>query len=299
MKLGIVVVYLVNEEDEKLLDLHLDQIEKHTQTPCTIYGSVNRLVPKFGQKLEQHPRVRICKCPTTDLRDKEEHSFYLEHLIRVAIEDGVSHVAILHVDSFPIRSGWAEELASRLSDSCVLAAIVRDEKHDRKPLTACLFFHRDFYLKYHPTLLLSEAERSSPKYKQYCQEFEPVVESGIGYGFKAYSEGLSWYPLLKSNRGEDYGWSGGIYDDLIFHLGGAVWLGDESLRNTSILRKFGSVLFLNRIKEAMKSVIPRPMWKYFHGPVNLLVKKPLFEHLRVQLFEDPESLLNYLRTGKA
>jgi len=298
MKLGIVVVYLVNEEDEKLLDLHLNQIEKHTQIPYTIYGSVKRLALKFRPKLEQHPKVRICECPTTNLRDKEEHSFYLEHLIRAAMEDGVSHVAILHVDSFPICSGWAEELAGKLSESCVLAAIARDEKHDRQPLTACIFFHRGFYLKYQPTLLLSGAERSSSEYKQYRQEFPHVGDSGIGYGFKIYSEGLSWLPLLKSNKGEDYGFSGGIYGDLVFHLGGAIWLGDEALKNTGILRKLSSVLFLNRMQEAMKRIIPRPFWKYFHGPVNLMVKKPLFEQLRTRLFEDPESFLNYLRTGK-
>jgi hypothetical protein len=218
MKLGIVVVYLFNEKSAPLLDVHLRHIAQHTQAPYVIYAGVNRLAPAYRQRLAEHPNVRLCACPETDLRGGPEHAFYLEHLVKRAIEDGVTHIVTLHLDSFPIRSGWAEELAGRLSDTCALATIDRIN-------TACLFFRRDFYLTYHPTFLLSEAERADPTFRQYLAEHDPAQHSGIGYGFTAYANGLSWY-YLKRDAPVLQPQSAWTFDGLIFHVGGAVRLGE-------------------------------------------------------------------------
>ena len=308
MKLGIVVVYLVSEKNEKLLDLHLSQIERHTTVPYTVYGSINRLLPKFRHKLKSNPRAKVCEYPVTDLRDVEEHSFYLEHLVRTAIEDGSSHIVTLHVDSFPIRSGWAEELAGKLSESQIFAT------PSYGAYTACLFFHRDFYLKCHPTFLLSEADRSSPKYKQFCREFRHLPHSGMGYLFKAYLEGLSWYPLTESNRGDSrYVFISSIYDDLIFHLGTATKFDRRSLKQTNLLqmRKWvyrrlwvpivRAILDMGTQQRVLKRkrfvMIRRPLrWAWRHiGRPNFYV--PTFEDARKQLLEDPESYLNSLRAS--
>lgn len=307
MKLGIVVVYLVAEEDERLLDLHLYQIEKCTQVPYEIYASCERLSPELQEKLEQHPKVRICECPKTSLRLGEEHSFYQEHLVKIAIENGSTHIAALHVDSFPVRSGWAREMAGKLSESCVLAAVMREENGDLKPHSTCLLFHRDFYLKYHPTFELSKAEVSSQKYKQYLHEFKHVADSGVGYGFKVYSEGFSWYSLLRSNKNEEHHLFGVIYGDLIFHLGAAsqkykLSRADVLHINASkaksplnFLLFIGSILFPSRVKEIALSILP----KWFMGPYAhaAVVNEDFYESARKQLLENPDSYLNYLRTG--
>lgn len=337
MKLGIVVVYLASEENERLLDLHLNQIEKYTKVPYTIYGSANRLLPQFLHKLQQHPEVKICECPTTDLRGAEEHSFYLEHLVKEAIEDGASHIVTLHVDSFPIRSGWVEELANKLSNSCMLATVTFGA------YTACLFFQRGFYLKYHPTLLLSETERLSEKYMQFRQGFEHLLHSGIGYCFKAYSEGFTCSLLKETNKSNArYGFFSKIYDDIIFHLGSAAYSeNDESPKNAVALRKSSFPPLLQRGQEAIRFIIPksirqwacRRLWITIHriflelifrytrklqkvvDIISLIIpkkamgwvwnqfvipifSKPVFEFARKQLLEDPESYFNYLRTGK-
>ena len=309
MKLGILNNYLVNERDEKLLDLHLDQIERHTGVPYTIYATVNGLLPQFRVKMERHHRVKICECPTAHLPIGQDHAFYLEHLIKTAIEDGCTHIVILHVDSFPVRSDWVEELAGKLSESYVFAAPYYGA------YTACLFFQRDFYLKYRPTFFIPEDERSSEKYKMFCKKFEHIPHAGAGYLFKAYSEGLSWYPLRESNKGNvHYGYICSIYDDLIFHLG-AVWTYSEYeiRKNTShiFVRKWAwkhfwfpifRILFSGTQQQALgakKFFIPRHLmslgWKHLGFPMFFT---PILWHERKQLLEDPESYLNYLRTGK-
>ena len=293
MKLGIVVVYLVREEDEKLLDLHLRQIEEHTQVPYTIYCSVNRLLPKFRSKLEQHPKIRICDCPTTGLRDAPEHSFYLEHLVGCAIADGVSHVVTLHVDSFPLRSGWAETLDGKLSDTTVFATT------GYGPYTACLFFRRDWYLNHHPRFLLTEAERASSEYKLFSQSVRHMVHSGAGYLFKAYTKGLAWYSLTQSNEDTTLGT---VYDDLIFHLYGLVRNASEPFNRNSLLGQPGYVLLLNRVRALSRKIIPnsikRYLWRRHGRTLGRTLDRPAFEYAKDQLKEDPESYLRSLRTGK-
>ncbi len=309
MKLGIVSNYLVREEDEKLLDLHLSQIERHTEIPYTIYATVNRLLPRFREKLEHRPEVKICDYPTTDLRGSEEQSYYLEHLVSKAIEEGSSHIVSLHVDSFPICSGWAKGLAEKVSESSVFAAVAYG------PYTACLFFQRDFYLKYRPTFELSETELSSEKYKRFCKEFKHIPHIGFGYFFKAFSEGLSWYPLVESNQGNArFIFLTTVYEDSIFHLGTATFSDYRPPGHISLigLRKWAwkrvwvpalRILLYSKIQQktlgARRFLIPRHLmgfgWKHLGFPTFY---KPIYWHERKQLLENPESYLNYLRTGK-
>jgi hypothetical protein len=298
-KLGIVVVYLVLEDDGDLLDLHLRQIEKHTHSPYTIYGMANRLLPQFRERLAQHPQVKISECPTTDLRGSAEHAYYLEHLIRVAIEDDVSHIVTLHVDSFPIRAAWEEKLAAKLRAPCAFITIERIH-------TACLFFHRDFYLQYRPTLYVAEDERSTAAYQHYLKKFDPELHSGIGYGFRAYVAGLSWNYLLKSADMHGYG---RIYDDMIFHLVGAVREGKPYSRDRSILARAGYV----RLLQKLSLFIPQGAKQWFRAHFSVLrkhlVERPIqeytplwvrekFERERKALLEDPEGYLKQVRTGQ-
>lgn len=309
MKLGIVVVYFVKEENEELLDLHLSQIERHTDVPYTIYGSVKRLLPRFREKVERQPKMKICDIPETPLRGDDEQTFYLEHLVKEAIQDGSSHIVTLHVDSFPIRSGWAEALAGKLSESCVFATPYYGN------YTACLFFQRDFHLKYRPAFRLSEVELSSPEYRVFCKKLKHIPHCGIGYFFKAYSEGLSWYPLAESNKGNaKFVLISSIYDDLIFHLNAAAFSENEPIQTTSFIpvRKWGwkhfwlpilRILLLTRTQQKLlgvkRFIIPRHLmsmgWKHLGFP---MFYQPIYWHERKQLLENPESYLNYLRTGK-
>jgi hypothetical protein len=323
VKLGIAVVYLLGKRNEPLLDLHLRQIEKNTEVPFTIYAACNRLLPQFRDKLTQHPRVKICACETyaskTGLlrQDQElaaakglafvdskyEHSWYLEQLIRTAIDDGVTHVAILHVDSFPIRLGWAKELCGILSQQCVLAAVTRDTKTDHKPLTAGILFARDFYTKYQPRLLLSQAEIDSADYTRYRQTCPHSGGSGVGYGFKVFKEGLTWHPLARTNIGGTHALAASVHGDLIFHLmATAVVEEQEGLDFTLRASQRGGIT--GAVARMACAIVPESIRGRIRQRISESLKawhrtgdRRAWEEERRMLFEDPERYLAYLRTG--
>lgn len=218
MKLGIVVVYMFSQAQEPLFDLHLRQIEKYTDVPYLIYCSVNRLPPEYRQRFAEHSQMLSFELPATELRGMHEHSYYLDRLIKKAIDDDATHIAVLHLDSFPIRARWIEELAGRLTTDCALATV----EHIN---TACLVFRRDFYLSCKPTMLVPESVEATPAYKEYVQAWNPEHHSGIGYGFAAFSNGFSVYYLPRTGRHPNYA---SIYGDMFFHLVGTMRLQSKS-----------------------------------------------------------------------
>lgn len=311
MKLGIAVVYLLGNKEERLLDLHFSQIEKHTNVPYRIYASVNRLPRRLRKKLMQNAKVKICDLPTTRSRSSREHAYYMDSLVRSAIEDGVTHVAMLHVDSFPVRAGWARELAARLSDSCVFAAVKRAENGEKRPNPTCIFFERDFYLKYKPALFAADHELTQDKYREYIRYLGDSIlisDTGVGYGYRAFAEGLSWDPLLRSNLNSDHYIIASIYGDLIFHLGGVS-------RPDKFFCADGRVVYKGRARKKQKFLVslfafflPRRLkdqLRYFLDIDSERERKRLddinqlaYQHARKRLLEDPESYIKYLQGEK-
>lgn len=239
MKLGIAVVYLVSEENEGLLDRHLHQIERHTEVPYTIYASTNRLLPCLRERLEAHPHIKICDCPATEQRNAQEHSYYLERLVEAAVEDGATHVVTLHVDSFPVATGWARTLAEKLTGPCVLATI--DDA-----FTACLFFTREFYLNHRPPFLLSEEERATPAYQAYHRQYpHHLPHSGIGFLYKVFTtEGLSWHLLDSADNR--------IFGGMLYHFGSVVLQKIDQLKADDRSSKNRQALTVQAVKRLKK-----------------------------------------------
>ena len=295
MKLGIVVVYLFGAEHEPLLDLHLRQIEKCTQIPYIIYCSVNRLAPKQRQRLAEYPQIRAFEFPPTELRGMREHSYYLDRLIRIAVDDGATHVATLHLDSFPLRIGWIEGLAARLTDTCVIATVDRIS-------TACLVFGRDFYLRYRPTMLVSESVKATPKYRNYIRTCNPDQHSGIGYGFAASTNDLSchYLPLTASHNGY-----GRIYDDTIFHLAGTIRIQPNkpsgtdkapSLLNRGLVRvvTVGRMLVPLDMQIRLRARFARWHDQMIEQP-RKKIEKPHHDAVARELLQTPDAFLDRLR----
>jgi hypothetical protein len=305
MRLGIVAVYMVREGSERLLDLHLDYIRAHTAAPFALYGCVNRLAPALRGRLASLPEFRTVDLPATDLRKSEEHAHYLERLIGAALADGATHVAVLHVDSFPVRTGWEGELAGRLSPTRPFAAAVRDGRLDRKPFTAGMLIASDFLRERRPRFLLDDRERASTAYKSYRRRFRHHPDSGVGYGFLAYREGLDWVALERTNRGEDHRHFGSVYGDTFFHLGAAAWGRKDfpgSRGPTAALdaraRLSGRVSgwVPRRLRIGIKRMVNRALPALDLGR-KYAANEEAFRAVRDRLFADPESYLRYLRFG--
>jgi hypothetical protein len=219
---------MISEENEQLLQVHLDFLARHTTVPYTIYAVVKSPTrPEIRKSLEQNPRIRIFNIPkprsgVPAQQVSYEHSIYLRKLTDIAVEDDITHLAVLHADSFPIKP-WVEELAAKLNDKCPVAAIMRLEDHDRKPHCSGMFFSKAFYALYQPTFRLSPKIMDTELYRRYRESHnnEIIGDTGVGFGYRLWLENLNWCPLIRSNKVDD-GTMGGIYGDLLYHLGGAV-----------------------------------------------------------------------------
>jgi hypothetical protein len=305
MKLGIVVVYMVREGSERLLDLHLEFIRRNTGGPFAIYGCVNRLVPALRRRLSSLPEFAPVDLPATELRGSEEHAYYLERLADAALADGATHVAVLHVDSFPIRASWCEELAGRLSPLRPFAAAVRDSRLDRKPFTAGMLIAGDFLRERRPRFLLTHDERASAAYRAYRRRVRHHPDSGVGYGFLAFREGLEWVPLERSNRGEDHCHFGSVYGDAFFHLGAAAWKRkdfpgsrgptaalDVRAGFSSRLSRFAPRSVRIGVKRALNRTFPA-----LDLGRKYAANERAFQAVRNRLFSDPDAYIDFLRFG--
>lgn len=237
MKLGIIVVYLVSDRMRPLLDLHLRKIEECTDVPYAIYGSVNRLQSEYRRLLERRPNVQTFEISPAYEEAEEsrsyvkglpgravatENGYYFDRLVDRAMADGVTHLCMLHVDSFPVRPGWVEHLLQRTDDSAPVAAMLRAENGDTMlPMPACLFCTREFVEATDPRLTITPETEALPDWPLFLERYGGEFDTGFGYAFALYRHGLRFAPLRRSNLRNDHYLFAGVYDDIVFHLGAA------------------------------------------------------------------------------
>jgi hypothetical protein len=296
VKLGVLVVYLVKPENAELLDLHLNKIRALTSVPYTIYAGLSSLAPPLLQRLRAEPGVELVQLRETDLSGSPQHSLYLEQLIERALKDDVTHLVTLHVDSFPIRAGWAETIASRLTGDTVLATLSNNDY--LIGYTAGLFFRRDFWEDLQPAFLLSEEDRAAPEYQRFSREHPHYpADSGVGFVFRAYSRGKAFAALERSDAGRGAGTFASIHGDLIFHLGGAYRYEKLSGEERSASRKAIFKMLTaarGRVKKCIPKTIERSVKRLF-WPLIDSSEHRLYDQARRELLNDPERYLERLR----
>lgn len=311
--LAIVAVYMVKPENDWLLDLHLTQIARCTETPYTIYGAPNGLSAELHARLAARPEIKLLDIPPIEGSGTAQHSFFLDRLVAAAVADGAEHVAVFHVDSFPIQPGWDRRLMVELSDDRPLAAVQQAETKDFKPNASGMIFRGDFYRRHTPSFLLDPVLRTEPTYAAYQEQEPHFPDTGTGYGYTLFCRGLSWRPLLRSNRVNVHYVFGGIYGDLIFHLGAAARAPGvtPTPEQTGARRRIET----QRRLRAWVHWMPRGLRGFARGVYRRLVVRSVEDvearrqrHLaanhaaqmdvRAALMANPEQFLRYLRTGE-
>jgi len=224
MKLGLAVVYLVHEDSEPLLRLHLERIRRHTTVPYLIHGTPLRLPPSFHRHLQADDVRLHSLTPPADALPHVEHSALLTGLLRRAVADGCTHVGTLHVDSFPVTDGWAENIAGGLNARQPVAAIREEMEGDTpaRPNLAGMIALADYWREARPFLVpLPELEQTAGWSAFLRRHQQHVTHSGVGLGYCLEQSGRSWIPLRRTSSRRRHPVLAGIYDNLIFHLGAA------------------------------------------------------------------------------
>ncbi len=256
MKLGIIVVYLFDENTEYLFDLHISHIRKFTISPYAIYGGVSRLDFRWRQKLSNYPEIQQCEIGSTELRGGAEHAFYLERLTEIAFREGATHVVTLHLDSFPVCMGWERilEAITAQSGTCVAA----DEAY-----TACLFFTKDFYFCYKPTF---NFVNEPSEYLEFIKTHKLINHSGTPYLYTCYKNYLDWHVLKKISEQAISGF-GYFCGGLIFHFEAGVRLSPGiGISQETLPGKIQSMMLIS-IQFLRKIPFFRAIWAWICRPL--------------------------------
>jgi len=221
VKLGVCCVYFYGPDSGWLLDLQLRYIAGTLGGyDYTVYAGANRLQAELRRTLENTARVNIVSLPQFDGEGSHEHAFYLELLLRRAVDDGCTHLTAVDADSFPVLPDWPAVLLRRMG-RVRLAAVLRTESRDTwLPHPCGLFMHRSFLLEHAPRLYPVKSERlANPSFQEFLTETGQRIDTGIGYGYTLWKSKEPWLPLTRSNRHNPHFLMAGIYGGVFFHLG--------------------------------------------------------------------------------
>jgi len=309
MKLGLAVVYLVREDSEPLLRIHLERIRRHTSVPYVIHGAPLRLPAAFHRHLQGADVCLHSLTPPTDVLSHVEHSALLTELLNCAVADGCTHVGTLHVDSFPVADGWVETIAARLNPGAPVGALLEEREGDTmaRPNLAGMIALADYWREARPWLTPSTKMEQTGEWRMFLRRHQQhVTHSGVGLGYCLEQAGKTWLPLRRTNGRRRHPVLAGVYDDLIFHLGAAsrprTFFTDSQVDVAS-----GAMRLRRRLAGWARHVLPKPVRRvlsplrpvgrlYDHRPLQQ--NEAIFAEILGELFNDSDRFLAAARRDR-
>lgn len=254
MKLGILVVYLASPENSWVIGKHLDRLARTRPfMDYTVYAAVNRLPEELHPMLRGYDFIKPISLPPLEERGSQEHGMYLDMLAAHAVADGCDFICTFDADSWPIRDDWIEITFNLMKNSgCPAAAVLRAENGDSVlPHPLFSFLDASLFLSPYCKYWL-DSSVGGEDYTDFLSRNEQRGDTGAGIGFCLMKTGNEWVKILRTNKKNFHYLMGGIYGDLIFHLG-------ASTRDDLVFRGDDVTWIVNALEPIAK--IPL-FWKY-------------------------------------
>ena len=172
-------------------------------------------------------------------RDKWEHGCLLDLLLVAAMKRRPRWICVMDPDAFPIAHGWFHYLSSRLVGLSAVASVFRRENDDTfLPHPSFMLFAAEVWTQVPFSFSPSKVQLggSGARHVAYAMQFPDV---GIELARYIAESRLNWLSLTRTNRRNEHFLLGGVYGDLVFHLGSLsknkrLYRGDRS--RSSLLR---------------------------------------------------------------
>lgn len=222
--LAVMSVYAGTALRHELVQLQLLQLRTNsTQIRWRLYAAMAGVTGEVEELLAGCADVKICDIPPTRATDNVEHGYYLNALAELAKRQDTTHICALDPDAFPVTADWFTVCSSYIRRGSALVAILRRENGDRwLSHPSFLFFARSFFTSHRPSFL--PGRKAMPEnIAVSCWErlvAEQIPDTGYAFAATAAMNGLPWTALLRSNSHNPHYLIGGIYGDIVFHLGG-------------------------------------------------------------------------------
>jgi hypothetical protein len=297
-RLAILVVHVVRSPDEEaLLRLHLDRIERHTTVPYRIYAATPRVTDTARALLAARPDVEVIATPPATDRGSREHAHHLDALVPHALADGADHLATMDLDAFPVVDGWHDVLLDPAPAPGV-AGILRRENGDTVLLHPSCLLLPTATLRAHPTTFSPDTD-GTPEFRAFLRAHHQAADTGIRIALMLEQQRIPTRPVLRTNRVDLHPLIAGIYGDAVFHLGagGRASLFRRDLATSRVHRWTSPVERvpvgsgrLRDVKRAALEAVRRPAERRL-----IAANAAAADRARRWLRQDPDALLDHLR----
>jgi hypothetical protein len=252
--LALLVVYVIRDDDgERLLQIHLDRIRRHTTVPYRIYAATPRVTPAAAATLAAAADVEVCDTPPCAEFGSREHAHHLDALLARAQADGPTHIGTLDLDSFPITTGWHDGVLEGAPAPGIAAVLRRENLDTVLTHPSGLLLPADFVAA-HPFSFTPDSD-GTPEFRRFLRTTGQPADTGIRLAYLLHREGIPWRALERSNRHDLHPVIAGVYADAIFHVGGG-------LRTATRFRRDLAASRVHRLTRPIERVpTPRPELK--------------------------------------